>query len=276
MVADRALDPAFGAQVLTLPSETDIAREIGRDVDPDAILAARDRLARRDRPRSGRAVARGLSTLHRRGPTAPTPRAPAAAPCATSASISCAGDGTPAAIALRGAAVPRRRQHDRPHGGAVDARCTPCRSAQAALADFYQRYAAIRWCSTNGWRCRPMVPDAGTLDRVRALTAHPAFSFSNPNRIRALVGTFAHGNQTQFNRPDGAGYDFVADTCSTLDAKNPQLAARLSPLSELALARNRRGAPARSGVAAHRGCAEPLARRERHRRALAQVSGPTP
>ena len=34
-------------------------------------------------------------------------------------------------------------------------------------------------------------------------------------------------NQTQFNRADGAGYDFVVDTVLALDRKNPQVAARL-------------------------------------------------
>jgi aminopeptidase N len=62
---------------------------------------------------------------------------------------------------------------------------------------------------------------------VRALTAHPAFSLANPNRVRALIGAFA-GNTTQFNRADGAGYDFIADTLLALDPKNPQLAARLA------------------------------------------------
>jgi aminopeptidase N len=31
----------------------------------------------------------------------------------------------------------------------------------------------------------------------------------------------------QFNRPDGAGYDFIARTVIDLDGKNPQIAARL-------------------------------------------------
>ena len=42
--ADGALEPAFVALMLTLPGEADIAREIGRDVDPDAIFAARSKL----------------------------------------------------------------------------------------------------------------------------------------------------------------------------------------------------------------------------------------
>jgi aminopeptidase N len=49
----------------------------------------------------------------------------------------------------------------------------------------------------------------------------------NPNRVRALIGNFAQANQTQFNRRDGEGYAFHADTVLALDALNPQVAARL-------------------------------------------------
>ena len=72
-----------------------------------------------------------------------------------------------------------------------------------------------------------MTPQPETLAQVRALTGHAAFSFANPNRVRALIGAFA-ANPTQFNRADGAGYDFVADNILALDPKNPQLAARLA------------------------------------------------
>ena len=47
------------------------------------------------------------------------------------------------------------------------------------------------------------------------------------NRLRALVGGFATGNATQFNRPDGAGYAFLARVVTDTDPRNPQVAARL-------------------------------------------------
>jgi aminopeptidase N len=59
------------------------------------------------------------------------------------------------------------------------------------------------------------------------LTGHAAFSVANPNRVRALIGSFAQVNHTQFNRGDGKGYAFVADFVLALDPKNPQVAARL-------------------------------------------------
>jgi aminopeptidase N len=73
-----------------------------------------------------------------------------------------------------------------------------------------------------------MIPQSDTLETVRALTKHPAFSMTNPNRVRALIGAFAHGNLTQFNRADGGGYEFVADSILALDPKNPQVAARMA------------------------------------------------
>ena len=87
--------------------------------------------------------------------------------------------------------------------------------------------ATIRSCSTNGSRLQAQIPEADTLDRVKRLMRDPHFSRLNPNRVRALIGSFASGNQTQFNRPDGKGYRFVADLAVEIDGHNPQLAARI-------------------------------------------------
>ena len=56
---------------------------------------------------------------------------------------------------------------------------------------------------------------------------HPGFSLTNPNRLRALIGAFANANPSQFHRPDGEGYDFLAGIVIELDRRNPQVAARL-------------------------------------------------
>ena len=132
----------------------------------------------------------------------------------------------------------------------------------AALDDFYRRYAGDPLVIDKWLALQAAIPEPATLDRVKALTAHPAFSIANPNRVRALIGAFAQANQTQFNRADGAGYDFLADTVLALDPKNPQVAARLTTAFrswralEAGAARARRG-----GAAAHRGGASAVARR---------------
>jgi aminopeptidase N len=96
-----------------------------------------------------------------------------------------------------------------------------------ALEDFYARYKDDPLIIDKWLSLQAAIPESATLDRVRALTAHPAFSMANPNRVRALIGSFAQVNHTQFNRSDGAGYDFIADIVLSLDPKNPQVAARL-------------------------------------------------
>jgi aminopeptidase N len=96
-----------------------------------------------------------------------------------------------------------------------------------ALDDFYRRYSDDPLIVDKWLALQAAIPEPATLARVQALTAHPAFSLANPNRVRSLIGAFAQANPTQFNRADGAGYDFVADTVLALDPKNPQVAARI-------------------------------------------------
>jgi aminopeptidase N len=96
-----------------------------------------------------------------------------------------------------------------------------------ALEDFYRRYSDDPLVVDKWLALQAAIPEAATLDRVKALMQHPAFSLANPNRVRALIGSFAMANQTQFNRGDGAGYAFLVDTVLLLDGKNPQVAARL-------------------------------------------------
>jgi aminopeptidase N len=95
------------------------------------------------------------------------------------------------------------------------------------LADFYARHGDDPLIVDKWLALQAAIPEPATLARVKALTGHAAFSFANPNRVRALIGSFAMANQSQFNRPDGGGYVFLVDTVLALDPKNPQVAARL-------------------------------------------------
>ena len=84
-----------------------------------------------------------------------------------------------------------------------------------------------RWWWTSGWRCRRARGCPATLAEVKRLTAHPAFDIRNPNKVYALIRSFC-ANQVRFHAADGAGYAFVADQILTLDALNPQIAARIA------------------------------------------------
>src|SRR5207253_10028806 len=97
----------------------------------------------------------------------------------------------------------------------------------AALDDFYRRFRDDPLVVDKWLALQAVAPHPDTLACVQQLTRHPAFSFANPNRVRSLISAFAHGNATQFNRPDGGGYEFIADTVLLLDRTNPQVAARM-------------------------------------------------
>ncbi|WP_367273132.1 aminopeptidase N [Ferrovibrio sp.] len=96
----------------------------------------------------------------------------------------------------------------------------------AALADFHDRFkddalVLDKWLSLQAISALP-----DTLERVKALLSHPAFSMRKPNKVRALVGGFCM-NALRYHAADGTGYAFHADRIIELDPLNPQVAARL-------------------------------------------------
>ncbi len=219
-------DPAFAAQVLTLPAEGDLAREIGRDVDPDAVHAAREWV----RAAIGTMLAPEFRAVLDAG-TAAGPYAPDARSAGqrafrnTALSLLAAGD--PALGAeLAGARFDRAdNMTDRIAALAVSS-LIPGEAREAALARFSARYADEPLVLDKWFALQAAIPEESTVGRVERLMGHPAFSLAVPNRVYALVGAFG-ANPTQFNRRDGAGYALVAETVMALDGRNPQVAARM-------------------------------------------------
>ena len=98
---------------------------------------------------------------------------------------------------------------------------------EQALADFYERWKDEPLVIDKWFAIQARDPDEGALGRVLGLTAHPAFDLKTPNRMRALVSTFASFNPVRFHDPSGDGYRFLADQILAVDAFNPTTAARL-------------------------------------------------
>jgi aminopeptidase N len=228
ILADKTLEPAFIAEALTPPSETDTAREIGRDVDPDAIFRARAALRTLIGLHLNAALTSTYQSLSDSRPYSPdavsTGRRLLKNVCLDLLAATQESHAIRLAFAQyqnadnmtdRIAALSTLSLHDAPE-------------RKAAFDDFYQRYHDDPLIIDKWFSLQAMTPDPATLDRVQALTEHPAFSMGNPNRVRSLIGAFAQGNQTQFNRPDGKGYEFVADRILALDPSNPQVASRMT------------------------------------------------
>ena len=227
LLDDDHEEPAFAAQVLALPSEADLARDMRENVDPDRIHQARRAL----RAALGSTLAPSLVAVYERH-AARAAYQPDAAGAGRRALRNAALDlltaGDASAGGLRAAAQLAAADNMTDEIAALGALAqTPGASREAAFARFFDRYRDDALVIDKWFALQAVLPEAETLDRVRGLMTHPAFSMSNPNRVRALIGAFASGNPTQFHRADGAGYAFIIDRVLELDPKNPQVAARM-------------------------------------------------
>ncbi len=95
------------------------------------------------------------------------------------------------------------------------------------LQAFYEQWQNDALVIDKWFSIQAMSRLPGTLDKVKSLLNHPAFTIKNPNRVRALIGRFCLGNAAHFHNKDGSGYQFLADQVLLLDKLNPQIAARL-------------------------------------------------
>ncbi|MEM9168798.1 MAG: aminopeptidase N [Pseudomonadota bacterium] len=222
-LADDALEPAFVAELLKAPTAAELMQDVDA-ADPDAIVAGRAALRRA----VGGALAEPLAAVRERlklnGPYAPDAEQAGARALrnAALALLVAADDDAPAV------AQARMADNMTDEAAAVAALAGSTRPARAdALAAFYEKWkgeplVVNKWL---GWRALSPAPDA--LEDVRGLLAHEAFDLGNPNKVRALIGVFARENVAAFHRVDGAGHTFLADRILEIDARNPQLAARL-------------------------------------------------
>ncbi|WP_298225818.1 aminopeptidase N [Acidocella sp.] len=219
---DAAQDPAFAAEALALPMETLLADEM-QIVDPDAIhavrQAARQALGQALTPEfqaayeafgnaapddlSGPAMgARALRNAALGYLTAAT------GPALAAAQFARAGNMTDKLAALT---------------NLVD---EPSAARDKALETFYGQWANTKLVLDKWFAVQARGSAADTLSRVQALSTHQAMDVRNPNRVRALIGTFT-ANPAKFHDKSGDGYKLLADFVLRLDETNPQIAARL-------------------------------------------------
>ncbi len=227
ILANAGADPAFAAQALSLPSEIDLAREAGDNVDPDVLFAARMGL----REEIGRALCVDAEAAYARlaeaGPFRPDAAgAGRRALKAAALDLIAAGDAKKGVACAQSQFVAAGNMTDRLAalstlallGG--DAR-------ENAFADFYATFAGDALVIDKWFALQAMIPEPETTSRVLKLMSHPDFSLANPNRVRSLVAAFANGNPTRFHALDGSGYDLLTQVVLALDSRNAQLAARL-------------------------------------------------
>jgi aminopeptidase N len=224
---DSSLAAAYRAEFLKLPSESDIARELARHVDTDAVRHARETLRRTIANEIGTSLAELYEAIAPSGPYSPDPESTGVRALRGTALDLLVATGKPSEIA-------RAERHYRDATNMTDQISAlailshlDTQARDEALAHFYARWqdeplVLDKWFAVQARAARP-----DSVETVRALLSHAKFSLKNPNRVRALIGSFVHGNPTGFNRADGAGFELLAEQALEIDRFNPHVAARL-------------------------------------------------
>ncbi|RFC68733.1 MULTISPECIES: aminopeptidase N [Mesorhizobium] len=228
IAADESLQPAYRALMLSLPTDADIARELGDKVNPDAVFAAREDLL----AAIANENAATFATLYQavEGGTRFRPDAASAgkralrnvlldylskhenSPQRAATHLSAATNLTDRFAALS-VLVHRFGDTD---------------EARDALANYERQFGNDPLAMDKWFQVQATAPGFATIETVRTLMRHPHFAITNPNRVRALVFTFASANQTAFHAASGDGYRLLAETVLEVDPRNPQLAAKLA------------------------------------------------
>jgi len=226
LVSDKDTDRALLAKALSLPSDTYLA-QLMDVVDVDGLHDARQFVA----AQIGRTYLTPLTALYQEnadnGPYTPDPVSVGKRRVKTAALrlIQAADEGTAVELAARQYAAATNMTDKVAALAVLTDTQTPER--EKAFKDFY-----------NAWKHEPLVLDKwfslqavadrdDAVEDVLALTNHSDFTYKNPNRLRALMGSFSFANQKWFHRKDGAGYRLLADTVIKVNAINPSTAARL-------------------------------------------------
>ncbi|MGF1758721.1 aminopeptidase N [Photobacterium sagamiensis] len=100
-----------------------------------------------------------------------------------------------------------------------------CRESQ--MADFSDKWTHDGLVMDKWFILQGKNPVENSLENVRQTMTHPAFDLKNPNRTRSLVASFCANNPVRFHAKDGSGYQFLSEILTELNSSNPQVASRL-------------------------------------------------
>ncbi len=225
-LADAALDLAFVAEAVLLPSESFIGDQMAV-VDPEAIFRAREALRRdlgtRLEAQWRQAYARGEGQ-----PYAYTPEGKGLRRLRSVALGYIAASGADDAADLAFAQFDSADNMTDRMGALTTLVSSESEIRTTALDIFYSQYCdnplvLDKWFQAQAQSSRD---DTGAI--VVGLAEHADFTLTNPNRARSLIGAFG-ANQRAFNNAAGSGYRFLANQLIALDRLNPQTAAKLLP-----------------------------------------------
>jgi len=226
-LTDPRLDLAFKAEALSLPSESYLADQM-EVADPDAVFMAREEARRAIAAALGDRLLEAYEGNREDGAYRLDPEAMGRRALKNAAlSYLAAPKGHPRGLALAYAQY-------RVGGNMTDVLAALSLLADRseeerdqAFAEFYEKWRDEALVIDKWFALQAISRLPDTIERVRGLMKHPAFTYSTPNRVYALIASFSSSNPVRFHAKDGSGYRFLADQVLHLDPRNPQVASRL-------------------------------------------------
>ncbi|MCA1777840.1 MAG: aminopeptidase N [Xanthomonadaceae bacterium] len=226
IVEGAAADPALAASLLQLPSEAELAQDY-KPVPVDAIHAARCGVQQHLATRLAEPLHDVLHRIRPRRDWRFEAADIAARNLADTVQALLVGAGDPRA-AKQAVSVFDNADNMTERFAALSAMVhARLDAAETLLAKFEKRFGNNPLVMDKWFAVQAQVAHGETVDTVRRLMQHSAFSLKNPNKVRALIGSFGMHNPFAFHRADGAGYQLVGEVVRELDSINPQVAARL-------------------------------------------------
>lgn len=232
ILLDETIDPALAAEILTLPSQNEIA-ELFQTIDPLAIAAVHEALTRTLATELADEFLAIYNAAKPEGYRIDHADIGKRALRNTCLHYLAFGDAQLAdkLVGLQYRAADNMTDALAALAAAVAAQL-PCRDT--LLAEYDEKWHQDGLVMDKWFILQATSPAQNALQNVRGLLKHRSFSLGNPNRVRSLIGAFAGSNPAAFHAQDGSGYQFMVEMLTELNSRNPQVASRLiEPLIRL-------------------------------------------
>ncbi|MFV0432004.1 MAG: aminopeptidase N [Alphaproteobacteria bacterium] len=100
-------------------------------------------------------------------------------------------------------------------------------SLKDAIAHFEKEFRNEPLVMDKYFAAQAAIVTPNAVEHIEKLMKHSAFSLKNPNRLRAVLGTFA-ATIANLHASDGSGYKLMEKYLKQLDCLNPEIASRMA------------------------------------------------
>lgn len=225
-LADDQFDNAFKALVLTPPTAMEVLMEAA-PVDPIAVHEAGNWLARAIADGLREALVETYRAMQDKGLFSPNAHAAGRRALKGRCLALLAARFDPLAAPLASQQLDEATNMTDELGALITLSRLGGQRVEQSMEQFFDKWKDKPLVLDKWFSVQAMRDHADGIEALTQLTETPSYERNNPNRVRALVGSFAMANAKLFHKLDGSGYRFLTDQVLDMDDRNPPVAARL-------------------------------------------------